>query len=99
MYESDWFTLSYFAVYIGIWLVILVRKYWYIRDCPVPFWLRPKMECFDCSHANRCGRVSSIYRQWGCSEEELRELEKMFEERRTKFEHDDSDFRKGQPEE
>lgn len=36
----------------------------------------------------RCGRVSSLYREWACTPEELEEIEKMLEERRTELVHD-----------
>lgn len=52
------------AVYVGTWVAYLVYRYRYIRDCPVPLWSKPWAECFQCPHASRCGRTSSLYRQW-----------------------------------
>lgn len=63
---SDWAVLGILAaVYVGTWAAFLAEKYRYIRDCPVPVRSRPWMECFECPHADDCGRASSVSREWG----------------------------------
>lgn len=63
---SDWVVVGVLAaVYVGLWAAYLVHIYRYIRDCPVPLWSNPRMECFQCPHADRCGRASPLCREWG----------------------------------
>lgn len=91
---KDWIVLSVLVtVYVGLWEANLLHKYRHIRDCPVPLWSVPIMECFRCPHADHCGRISREYREWGCSPETLRELELMLEVRRAELEQDDTDSR------
>lgn len=92
MTMEDWVVLFIFlTVYVGAWLIYLFHRYRYIRDCPVPFWSVPWSECGGCPHIGRCGRVSSLFREWACTPEELEEIEKMLEERRAELEHNKLD--------
>ena len=98
MAESDWTVLVILMmVYVGAWAATLVHRYRYIRDCSVPLWSTPWTECFRCPHADRCGRVSRAYRHWGCTPEELDEMERILEERRTEIEHSNSALEEGPP--
>ena len=54
----EWAVGGAFAVlYVGIGVGLLVDKYRYIRDCPVPVWSTPRKECQKCRHADDCGRA------------------------------------------
>ena len=60
----EWAVGGVFAVlYVGIGVGLLVDKYRYIRDCPVPVWSTPRKECQKCRHADDCGRAGWPYRK------------------------------------
>lgn len=88
---GDWIIIIFVLAYVVAWIVYIVNRYRYILDCPVPFWSVPWNECGGCPHIGRCGRVSSLYREWACTPEELEEMEKMLEERRAELERDNLD--------
>lgn len=88
---GDWILLIILVVYVLFSVIYLWERYRFIGDCPVPLWSEPWSECFGCPHANRCGRISRLYQHWGCTPEELDELDKMIEERRAEFERDNLD--------
>lgn len=85
---GDWILLIVAVAHVVLWIAYLTNRYRYIRDCPVPFWSVPWNECGGCPHMGRCGRVSSLYREWACTPEELEEIERMLEERRAELVHD-----------
>lgn len=88
---GDWILIFVIAAYVVVWVVCIVNRYRYILDCPVPLWSVPWNECRGCPHIGRCGRVSSLYREWACTPESLAEIEKLLEERRAELECDNLD--------